>query len=175
MTLSITRLDAAAFDRHVDGLAQLLHACVHEGASVSFVLPFAVADAGRFWREKVRPGVTAGTRAVFVAMVEGRLVGTVQLAWDTPPNQPHRADVAKLLIHPHHRRRGLARALMAALEAHARRLGRPLLTLDTRTGDAAEPLYLGLGYTAIGAIPGYSVDPLDPDRLDATTVFYKAL
>ena len=105
---------------------------------------------------------------------DGRIVGSVQLDTDTPPNQPHRAEVRKLLVHPDFRRQGLARALMAELERHAQLLGRSLLTLDTRTGDHAEPLYVSLGYSTVGVIPGYCRDTVE-DRLDSTTIMYKTL
>lgn len=158
----------------VDEFGALLHACVHAGASVNFVLPFAPEDACDFWRMRVAPAVADGTRTVLAAVSGGRIEGTVQLATDTPPNQPHRAEVSKLLVHPDFRRRGIARALMAEVETAAARRGRSLLTLDTRTGDMAEPLYASLGYVTAGVIPGYCRDPFE-DRLDATTIMYKTL
>ncbi len=170
----IERLSPAATAAHVEALGALLHACVHDGASVGFVLPFERTASEAFWREKVLPRVSAGVQVLWGALVGECVVGSVQLGIDTPPNQPHRADVAKLLVHPEWRRRGLARALHRALEAEARRRGRSLLILDTRTGDAAEPLYAALGYATAGVIPGYCVDPREP-RLDATTIMYKRL
>ncbi len=167
--------DAAAAEAALADLGAILHACVHDGASVSFVLPFKLENAVAFFRDEVLPAVRGGRRALFLARAGGRLVGTVQLDEASQPNQPHRAEVRKLLVPPAERRRGVARALMAALEAEAARRGRMLLTLDTRTGDAAEPLYAGLGYSRVGAIPGYSVDPRDTGRLDSTTIYYKAL
>jgi ribosomal protein S18 acetylase RimI-like enzyme len=158
----------------VPDLGALLHACVHDGASIGFVMPHAQADGEAFWAARVLPGARDGTRIVLVARCRGRVVGTVQLGIDTPPNQPHRADVTKLLVHPGFRRRGIAKALMAGLEGEAARIGRTLLTLDTRTGDAAEPLYASLGYRTVGVIPGYCLDPFE-DRLDSTTVMYKTL
>ena len=155
-------------------LAALLHACVHAGASIGFVLPFTMAEAEAFWRAGVLPAVRGGERILLVARANGRIVGTVQLDHATPPNQPHRAEVRKLMVHPDFRRQGLARILMAEIEARAARLGRSLLTLDTRTGDHAEPLYASLGYCIAGVIPGYCRDPFE-DRLDSTTIMYKAL
>lgn len=172
--MRILDLDADDLDRRLDELAALLHACVREGASVGFVLPFAPAEAAAFFRDKVRPAVAAGGRLLLAAEVDGRLAGTAQLALDTPPNQPHRAEVAKLLVHPATRRQGLARALMQRIEAEARRRGRSLLTLDTRSGDCAEPLYAGLGYQVAGRIPGYCLNAAS-DRLDSTTIMWKAL
>lgn len=160
---------------HLPELGALLHACVHAGASIGYVLPFAAEDGEAFWRNTVRPAVRSGTRLLLVARVAGRIAGSVQLDWDTPPNQTHRAEVRKLLVHPAFRRQGLARRLMAELEQHARRLNRSLLTLDTRTGDAAEPLYASLGYAVAGVIPGFCRDPFAADQLDPTTIMYKAL
>ena len=171
-TISVLSADDIA--RRVGELGALLHACVHAGASVNFVLPFTEGDSEAFWTNRVLAAVRAGGRVVLVAEIGGRIAGSVQLGTDTPPNQRHRAEVTKLLVHPDFRRRGIARALMAELERRARRLGRSLITLDTRTGDAAEPLYASLGYKTAGVIPGYSRDPFE-DRLDATTIMYKAL
>ncbi len=155
-------------------LGALLQACVHDGASIGFILPFDVAASQAFWTENVLPAVTRGVRLLLVAEVEGKLAGAVQLDWDTQPNQAHRAEVRKLLVAPALRRRGIARWLMQAVEAQARALPRSLLTLDTRSGDHAEALYLSLGYVAAGSIPAYALAPAG-DRLDATTILYKQL
>lgn len=155
-------------------LAEVLHAAVHAGASVSFVLPFEMEEARAFWREKVLPGVEAGTRRLLTARRAGRIVGTVQLDLATPPNQRHRAEVTKLLVHPEARRQGIARALMLAIEEVARREGRTLLTLDTRTGDAAEPLYLAMGYVLAGVIPRYARGPASTE-FEAASFLYKEL
>ncbi len=171
---TIAILPANDIARRARELAAVLHACVHAGASVNFILPFSEDDAGGFWIQKVLPAVCAGARTLLVAEIGGRIAGTVLLDVDTPPNQPHRAEVSKLLVHPDFRRRGIARALMADLERLARAMGRSLITLDTRTGDAAEPLYASLGYQAAGVIPGYCRDPFD-HTLDSTTIMFKAL
>lgn len=155
-------------------LGALLHACVHGGANINFVLPFSLEDAEGFWNRKVFPAVRAGTRVLWVARREGRIAGSVQLDTDMPPNQRHRAEVSKLLVHPDFRRLGLARALMGELERCAAGLGRRLITLDTRTGDTAEPLYASLGYLTAGIIPDFCRDPVE-DRLHPTTIMYKAL
>lgn len=172
--IQLAVLSAEDVAAHLRELGALLHACVHAGASIGFVVPFAPAEAEAFWRGRVLPAVEAGGRALWVARSGGRVVGTVQLGHDTMPNQAHRAEVSKLLVHPAFRRRGIARALMAALERRAGDLGRSLLTLDTRTGDSAEPLYASLGYRTAGVIPGYCRHPFE-DRLEPTTIMYKAL
>jgi GNAT superfamily N-acetyltransferase len=165
---------ATALDRDIEMLGDVLHAVVHDGAGVSFFVPFSTEEARAFWRKKVLPGVRARTRRVLVARAGERVVGTVQLDLATPPNQPHRAEVAKMLVHPSSRRRGIARALMTALDAVARAEGRSLLTLDTVTGGNAEPLYRSLGYVTVGVIPRYARGSLTPD-LESTTIMYKEL
>jgi ribosomal protein S18 acetylase RimI-like enzyme len=171
---AISMLSAEDIAIHLRELGGLLHACVHAGASIGFVLPHPPAESEQFWREKILPAVRDGGVALLVARQGGRIVGSVQLACDTPPNQAHRADVRKLLVHPDCRRRGIAKSLMAEVEALAIRRGRRLLTLDTRSGDAAEPLYASLGYRTAGVIPGYCRDPAR-DQLDSTTIMYRIL
>ena len=160
-------------DEDVTMLGGLLHDCVQAGAAVSFVLPFSRDDAKSFWRDKVLPAVEGGSCCVLIARNVERIVGTVQIDLATPPNQPHRAEVKKLLVHPDERRSGIARALMIALEHQARKAGRTLLTLDTAS-DAAERLYSSLGYVRVGVIPRFSVRP-DSAELEGTTVMYKEL
>jgi ribosomal protein S18 acetylase RimI-like enzyme len=172
VTISIFTADDIA--GHLRELGALLRACVHDGASISFVLPFPAEDSEAFWRDHVLPGVLEGTRLLLVARESGRIVGSVQLDYDTPPNQAHRAEVRKLLVDPDFRRQGIGRALMAEVERQASQLGRSLITLDTRTGDKAEPLYASLGYKTAGVIPGYCRDPV-VDRFDSTTIMYKVL
>jgi ribosomal protein S18 acetylase RimI-like enzyme len=172
---TITPFSADDLVRHLPELGALLHACVHDGASVGFVMPYGVDDGEAFWRGKVLPSLRAGGLLLFVAREGEAIAGTVQLDYDTMPNQRHRAEVRKLLVHPAFRRQGIARALMTELERHAHRLQRSLLTLDTRTGDHAEPLYAALGYRTAGVIPGYARAPHDDGRFDATTIMYKTL
>lgn len=166
--------DSPCLAEEIDMLGAVLQACVHAGASVSFVLPFSHDEAKAFWRFKVLPAVQSGVCRVLVARRGRQILGTVQLDLATPPNQPHRAEVRKLLVHPNARRQGIARALMLALEHEARQAQRDLLTLDTVTGGFAELLYLSLGYIKVGAIPRYAVRP-DSLELDATTILYKQL
>ena len=164
----------ATVARDIDMLADVLHAVVHGGAGVSFVVPFSLDDARAFWRDSVLPGVKARRRRVLAARLDGRIVGTVQLDPAWAPNQRHRAEVLKLLVHPDARRRGIARSLMVALEELARDCGWTLLTLDTWTGRAGERLYRSLGYTAIGSIPRYARGSTTPE-LEPSTVMYKEL
>lgn len=158
----------------LEELADILCAIVHRGAGVSFVVPFSMDDSRAFWMDKVLPGVLAGTRCVFVARIANRIAGTVQLDMATPPNQPHRADVAKMLVHPDSQRRGIARALMVRLEEVARARGRTLLTLDTWTGSHAEALYRSLGYVELGVIPRYARGSTT-QALEPATFMYKEL
>lgn len=174
VTIDEWRGQGPRLDAELDMLAEVLHAVVHDGASVSFVVPFSHDDARRFWSDKVLPDVINASRRVLVARSAGKIVGTVQLEMAGQPNQQHRAEVAKLLVHPDVRRRGIARALMHALEDIARAERRTLLTLDTRTGDNAEPLYASIGYIRVGVIPRFARGPHSP-KLDGTTIFYKEL
>lgn len=169
-------LASASLAADLDMLADVLHAVVHDGAGVSFVAPFSMAQARGFWQESVLPGVRAGTRHVLLARLAegGRIVGTVQIDCATPPNQPHRAEVLKLLVHPVARRRGIARALMLALEGVAQGKGRTLLTLDTWTGSHAEQLYRSLGYVTVGVIPRYARGSTTP-ALEPTTIMYREI
>jgi GNAT superfamily N-acetyltransferase len=156
----------------IDGLIDVLTDCVEGGASVSFMLPFARERAEAFWRRVARD-VEAGDRALLVAEDDRGICGTVQLVLGVPENQPHRADLAKMLVHRRARRRGLGAMLMRAAETTARDCGRTLLVLDTVTGGDAERLYEGLGWSRVGVIPRYALMP-DGAPCD-TTVFYRDL
>jgi GNAT superfamily N-acetyltransferase len=134
--------------------------------------PVSPARAEAFWRG-VAAGVADGSRALLVAEDEGGVVGTVMLLLDLPENQPHRADLAKMLVHSRARRRGLGTALMRAAEATAVECGRTLLVLDTATGSDAERLYARLGWQRVGEIPGFSLRP--HGGMTATTYFYREL
>jgi hypothetical protein len=156
--MQIEELDAGGLARDIDGFAALLHACVHGGANVGFILPFSLDDARAFWRDKIVPGLSSGTRRLLAAREGGHVVGTVQLSFDTMPNQRHRADVSK----------------MVDLERIAREERRTLLTLDTREEIGGEPLYRSLGYQVVGVIPRYARAP-DSERLDGTVVMFKEI
>lgn len=155
-------------------LTEILHACVHDGGSVGFILPFDEPTAAQFWSDKVFPAVQCGNSVLFVARVNDHIVGTVQLGLGLPPNQPHRADVLKLLVHPDQRRKGIARALMQTLIGHASELGKSLLVLDTRSGDPSQQLYEDMGFLVAGEIPGFCRNPLR-DGFEATCYLYKNL
>jgi GNAT superfamily N-acetyltransferase len=171
--VGIRLLSTPVADSRVAGLVDLLVDAVRGGASISFMWPFERGEAEAFWR-RVLAGIGApGGPVVLVAMVAGRVAGSVQLHPAWPPNQPQRADVAKLLVHSDFRRRGIARALMLELERHALRLGRTLLTLDTVSGSAADRLYRSLGYVECGTIPRYAMMP--NGDWTSTTIFYKQL
>jgi hypothetical protein len=172
---AIEVFSAPDLEAHLSEMGAMMAACVRAGASIGYVLPYEDDDGETFWRQTIWPSLAQGGIVLLVARLGGRIAGTVQLDANTPPNQPHRAEVRKMLVHPDFRRKGIARALMLALEGHARQMGLGLLTLDTRTGDAAEPLYRSLGYETTGIIPNYCIDAIDPTRVDSTTVMYKLL
>jgi GNAT superfamily N-acetyltransferase len=161
-----------ATDEEVRALAEVLVDCVAGGASVSFMHPLPMAKAEHFWR-RVADGVATGARALLVAEDADGIVGTVQLLLDLPENQPHRADVAKLLVRRRARRRGLGAALIRAAESVGRDCGKSLLVLDTVTDGDAERLYARLGWQRCGIIPGYALLPRG--GLCATTYFYRTL
>jgi GNAT superfamily N-acetyltransferase len=172
LTVEIRRLDAAGVRAAVDSLAAVLADCVAGGASVSFMAPFSPAQAREVF-EGYAEEVERGRRVLLAAFDDDRLVGTVQILLALPPNQAHRAEIAKLLVHRAARKRGVARLLMERAEVEARAEGKTLLVLDTVTGDDAERLYERLGFTKVGVIPGYALYP--DGRPCDTTVFFKKI
>jgi GNAT superfamily N-acetyltransferase len=171
--VEIRALGPADVGRHLDGLADVLLDCVAGGASVSYLAPFTHADA-RAAMAGFADEVAAGRRILLAAFDEdGGVVGTVQMSHAAPPNQPHRGDVAKLLVHRRARGRGVAALLMERLEVEARAAGKTLLVLDTVTGSVAERVYTRLGWERVGEIPNYALMP-DGEQC-STTIFYKAL
>jgi GNAT superfamily N-acetyltransferase len=167
----VRRLDTVE-DRHVDELAEVLIDAVDGGASVSFMHPLARERAVGFWRQ-VAAQAHAGERALLVAEDDQGVCGTVQLILAQPDNQPHRADVAKMVVHRRARKQGLDAALMRAAEQTARACGKTLLVLDTVTGSDADRLYTRLGWIRVGEIPGYALLP--QGGLCGTTLFYRVL
>ena len=171
-TVETRLLDPDDARAHLDGLAEVLADCVAGGASVSYMAPFSHEDARAHFEAAVAE-VEQGRRLLLAAFAEGRVVGTVQVNLATPPNQPHRGDVAKLLVHRSARRRGIARLLMEHAEREALAAGKTLLVLDTVTGDPAEFLYARLGWNRLGVVPGYALYP--DGRPCDTTVFWKSI
>ena len=163
----------AVTQAQIEQLAELLLDCVAGGASVSFMASLTPAQAQAFWQGVAR-GVAAGQRLLWVAEDgAGRIVGTVQVVLDQPANQPHRGDVAKMLVQRSARRQGLAARLLAAAEQAALQSGKTLLVLDTVTGGDAERLYARCGWQRVGEVPGYALFP--DGRPCGTTFFYKVL
>lgn len=166
MTVTIHRLDHET-PEIIAALADLLRDCVAAGASVGFMQALEPADARVFWRTAIAAAL-AGERTLMIARLHDRVIGTAQMIPATMPNQPHRADIAKVLVSPEARRRGAGGALMQACEVEALRQGRWLLTLDTVINSAGEALYTALGWQRAGPIPDYA---LMPDGSLCTTMF----
>jgi GNAT superfamily N-acetyltransferase len=170
-TLEIERLSHPVGDADLRALAQLLVDAVHSGAAVSFLAPLTLERAEAWWRATL----SASRSAIFLVARDGaEIVATVQLHPAWAPNQPHRAEIAKLLVRRSHRRTGLGTRLMHAAEDAARDAGFTLLTLDAKRGEAAEHLYRRLGWTPAGTIPRYAFDPDGTTPHDAV-IFYKHL
>lgn len=168
-TITIRRLTAEEAHASSPALADVLIDCVEGGASVSFMLPISRETALAFWRS-VAQGVARGERVLLAAEdAQQRIVGTAQLVTAQPENQPHRADVAKVLVHRAARGRGVALRLTQAIDEAAREAGKSVLVLDTVTGGAAERLYTRAGWERVGAVPNYA---LMPDGAYCGTTFY---
>lgn len=172
-TSSLHCLSADNILSRIDELCDVLENCVQGGASVSFMLPFGREKSLAFW-QNIAQSVKRGERLLLVDELKGEgIVGTVQLILDQPENQPHRADVAKLLVHDRARRKGVAGRLMNALETAARDNGKSVLVLDTSTGSGAETFYVNAGWEKVGEIPRYALMP--DGEMTSTSVFYKFL
>ncbi len=160
-------------DREIRGLRDVLIDCVEGGASVSFLLPMTRAKAEAFWHRMVA-SVARGECVVLIAEeTDGTIVGTVTVLWAQPENQPHRGELAKMLVHRRVRRRGVGAALIAAAEQHAFSAGKTLLVLDTVTNSDGYRLYARHGWQRCGDIPQYALWP--DGRPCATTIFFKCL
>jgi GNAT superfamily N-acetyltransferase len=168
---SIRRIEQLA-DMELEQLTDVLVDCVEGGASVSFMVPLERERARKFWR-RVADGLVAKTHVLLVAEDEQGICGTVQLVFDLPENQPHRADLAKMLVHRRARRRGVAARLLREAEQVALSCGKTLLVLDTVTGGDAERLYTKLGWERVGVIPDYALYP--EGGFCSTTLFYRDL
>ncbi|WP_310633798.1 GNAT family N-acetyltransferase [Paraburkholderia sp.] len=171
--IAVRRLGANEAAASLDALADVLMDCVEGGASVSFMAPLARETAQAFWQH-VADGVAADERILLIAEdASGAIVGTVQIVTAQPENQPHRADVAKMLVHRRARRRGVGQLLMQAVDTHALAAGKTVLVLDTVTGGDAERLYARSGWQRAGTVPDYALMP--DGALCATTFYYKHL
>lgn len=159
-------------DCEVRQLADVLIDCVEGGASVSFMLPLDRAKAEAFWRDQAF-SIEAGQRIVVVAEIDGHIVGTVQVVFAGPENQPHRADIAKMLVHRRARKRGIGAALMRAAENAARAAGKTVLVLDTTPDSDAARLYARLGWIFVGTVPDYALWP--HGGLTPTSFYYRKL
>lgn len=164
----IEQLTLPASEEDIEGLALLLLDATAAGASVGFLDGTTLESAKEWWR-----GSIANAAVVLVARDEDGIAGTVQLRPASMPNQRHRADIAKLLVHRRARRQGLGGLLMQEIERRAQAAGFTLLTLDTKLGDAAELLYRRFGWIEVGVIPGYALNA-DGSMCD-TVIFYKEL
>ena len=169
MTITVQTLRTPLTAQDIEQLSEVLIDCVHGGASVSFMAPLPREKAHAFW-QRVADSAARGERQVLVARdAQGVIVGTVQLVTDLPDNQPHRADVSKMLVHRRARRQGIAEALLRALDEAARAKGRTTLMLDTVTGGDAERLYARHGWQRVGEIPLFA---LMPDGAPCSTTFF---
>lgn len=170
----LTMLDANDLRFAARDFAALLIDCVDSGASIHFMAGVGTLKAVMFWQTIADQAAKDG-RAIFALrrVADGVLVGTVQVVPAAPENQPHRAEIAKMMVLNAERNKGLGEVLMRAAEEAAKRMGKTLLTLDTATGSAAERLYARLGWTKVGDIPDYALTP--EGALCSATVFYKAI
>lgn len=167
----VRRLDVVT-SRDFGGLCDVLMDCVEGGASVSFMHPMTLAKAADFWRD-VAASMARGERALVVAEdAEGKIIGTAQAIWATPENQPHRADISKMLVHRRARKLGVGAAVLQAAERAAAESGKKLLVLDTANDDAVR-LYERAGWQRVGTIPDYALWP--GGGLCDTVVYYKRL
>lgn len=170
----IRELNAEALEYHLDDLCRVLIDSVSDGAAISFMAPLGKQEAEQFWMSDVKLSVERGDKRLFGAFAENTLLGTVQLIIAMPPNQPHRAEVSKMIVHPDARRQGFGKALMKAALDEARQAGKTLITLDTRTGDVSENLYRGVGFEQAGMIPDFALDP-DGEARHSTTYMFRYL
>lgn len=171
--VTISRLNAAEIRASQVDLVALLQDSVAHGASVSFLAPLSDEDAIAYWN-KIEVQVAAAQRVVLGALIDGQIIGSVQLLLDMPPNGTHRAEVQKMLVHSAWRRRGIATELLQAAEQAARSLSRSLLVLDTERGSGAEALYERCGYVRAGIIPQFARNAAG-DRLVDTVLYYRLL
>jgi len=171
--IAIERLDAEGVAAVAPELSRILMDCVEGGGGVSFLHPLSPEKAEGFWRDEVVPAVERGRTALLVARAHTHIVGTVQVILGMRENQPHRGEIAKLLVASGARRRGIARSLMEAAQQLAKDAGKILLVLDTETGSNADLLYRSLGWQEVGMVPNFALT--NHGVLCSVTYFYKAL
>ena len=152
----------------IEGLSELLKTVVNDGASIGFLPPLEQEEATKYWQTVLAPEVI-----LFIAKINNKVAGSVQLHLITKPNGIHRAEICKLMTHPNFRRNGIGRSLMQKAEERAKQENRSLLVLDTREGDSSNRLYKSLDYQESGKIPGYAISP--NGELDATVIYYKMI
>ena len=153
-------------DEDIEELSELLKTVVDDGASIGFLPPLEQEEATKYWQTVLAPEVI-----LFIAKINNKVAGSVQLHLITKPNGSHRAEICKLMTHPNFRRNGIGRSLMQKAEERAKQESRSLLILDTREGDPSNRLYKSLDYQESGKIPGYAISP--NGELDATVIYYK--
>lgn len=174
MTVLITHVGAEDYHNYLDDLVALLNDTIESEAAVGFTRASNRSALIRFWKKEVYEWIQNGQRNLLVALAGQRVVGAVQLITDMPSNQPHRAEIAKMMVHRDARRQGIGKRLMNTALQLARDLGKDLVTLDTRSGDAAQALYSALGFEVAGEIPDYALNT-DGQTFHATTYMYKRL
>lgn len=167
----IEKLQAPLLPADINQLSDLICDTVNAGAAISFMQPFTSEMGRDYWTTIVEPQLASSTNCLFVARQDGNIKGSVQLIVKLPPNQPHRSEIAKLMVHPGRRRLGVGRSLMNAAIDEASAIGKKLVTLDTRTGDSAESLYSKVGFECAGVIPDFAFDPDGKSHHGATIMF----
>lgn len=169
--IEITQFSPDQLTEYMDAFVAVLKLTVDNGASIGWLYPLDPKEAHTYWTD-VHSQIEAGNKVLLVALQDGVIVGTVQLALEPRENGNHRGEVQKLMVHKDYRRQGIARQLMTRIDQAARDANRSLLVLDVRKGDPAETLYRQMGYTHVGDIPAYA---RSNDGLDATAYYYKQL
>lgn len=171
-TVIIRKVTPDELDSILTPMAHLFKDSVEAGANVNFILPFPIEEATEYLKTSIFQDVAAGVRTLWAAECAGEVAGSVQLITKLPPNQFHRCEVAKMLVHPKFRRRGIADTLLKTLLAEAKQLKKSLITLDTVTDSPAQTLYANHGFKLGGVIPGFAREP-DSDTLVPTSYMYR--
>lgn len=170
----IKQLTATDLDQHIESLIEMFQTTVNSNGAIGYLSPISKGDAANFWLQTIKPILSSGERLLFGAFSGQFIAGTIQLIVKMPPNQPHRVELAKLMVNPKYRRKGIASLLVAEAETYALQAGKSLITFDTRTGDHSEYFYRSCGYKTAGIIPQFALDP-DGKNYHGTTLMYKQL